>query len=101
MTADTAPASCLLASCTPCLPASLPFSLTPPPAKTTGAVGFGPMTYALPTCLYMVAFRHKLSRREWCGNAAFVAFWLLTSLTAAVGAMYSIVSSASTYRFFS
>lgn len=44
-------------ACLPCCPS--------PPARTltypkTGAVGFGPMTYAPPTCLYMVAFRHKL-----------------------------------------
>lgn len=67
----------------------------------TGAVGFGPITYALPTILYTVAYQNSMPRAKWWFNLAFITFWLLASLAAAVGALYSIVTTASTYHFFS
>ena len=58
------------------------------------------MTYALPTALYMVAKRATLSKAAWAFNACFLAFWLAASLLAAVGSVYAIATSASTFSFF-
>jgi hypothetical protein len=67
-----------------------------------GAIRFGPITYALPTLLFMVAYPDRCARAwVWWGNAAFIAFWLLASLVAAVGAVYTIINAASSYHFFS
>jgi hypothetical protein len=66
-----------------------------------GAVGFGPITYALPTILYIVAYQDTMSRPKWCFLIAFIAFWLAASLAAGVGALYTIVQTGSTYHFFS
>jgi hypothetical protein len=65
-----------------------------------GAVGFGPITYALPTYLYMMAFKEGMPRHKWLFNAAFVVFWLVASAAAAVGAVYGIVVAASAHDFF-
>ena len=58
------------------------------------------MTYALPTALYMAANRATLGSGAWAFNAAFIAFWLAASLLAAVGSVYAIATSASTFVFF-
>jgi len=66
-----------------------------------GSVGFGPLTYALPTVMYLVAEGEGMSRLKWWFNIAFIIFWLLASVLGAVGSMYAIVTTASTYKFFS
>eukprot|EP00775_Hariotina_reticulata_P012815 gene12815-12942_t len=66
-----------------------------------GSVGFGPITYALPTVLYLVAYGKSMSRFKWWFNIAFIVFWLLASILGAIGSLYAIVTTASTYKFFS
>lgn len=50
--------------------------------------------------MFLVAHPHQ-SAASWCFNAAFVAFWLAASALGAAGSMASIVSTASSYTFFS
>lgn len=65
-----------------------------------GALGFTPLTYLLPAYLFLTARSVHLVRWQRIGLWAFIIFFTIFGLAAAVGSMRSIIVSASTFDFF-
>lgn len=66
-----------------------------------GAVGFTPLTFLIPPYLYLTARGIELARWQRAGLWAFIAFFTLFGIGAAVGSMRAIIVSASSFTFFS
>lgn len=65
------------------------------------AIGTAPGMYLLPVALFLGARRGRLSRWQTWGLYAFFLFYVCASLVAGIGALWSIIVSASSWEFYS
>lgn len=65
-----------------------------------GAVGLTPLTYVLPVVLYLEAHKGSLPRWQRLGLVAFAALFTVIGCGAAIGSIWLIITTASTWHWF-
>ena len=65
-----------------------------------GAFGFAPMTFWMPSVIWLVVMKPKKTSFDFWANVLNIIVFVAVMFLAAIGSIYSIVKSASTYDFY-
>lgn len=84
---------------------ALPISKTAPAVAADllgffGAFGFAPMTFWMPSVIWLVVRKPKKFGLDWTLNVINIIVFVAIMFLAAIGSIYSIVQSASGYKFY-
>ncbi|KAL3139320.1 hypothetical protein ABBQ38_003657 [Trebouxia sp. C0009 RCD-2024] len=65
-----------------------------------GAFGFAPMTFWMPSVIWLVVMKPKRNSFDFWANVINIIVFVAVMFLAAIGSIYSIVQSASNYKFY-
>lgn len=65
-----------------------------------GAFGFAPMTFWMPSVIWLVVMKPKKTSFDFWANVLNIIVFVTVMFLAAIGSIYSIVKSASSYDFY-
>ena len=65
-----------------------------------GAFGFAPMTFWMPSVIWLVVMKPKKTSLDFWANVLNIIVFVTIMFLAAIGSIYSIVQSASSYHFY-
>lgn len=65
-----------------------------------GAFGFAPMTFWMPSVIWLVVMKPKKNSIDYWANIINIIVFVTIMFLAAIGSIYSIIQDASTYKFY-